>query len=69
MKPLKTITISQILALFEKYLGWRISRSQLYYYLKTDGFPQPLPLRTRPRRWRNDRVRKWIERRIKESAR
>lgn len=68
MKPIKTITIIQILALLKRYLQVECSRATLYHYMKTKGFPQNTGL-GKPRRWREDKVHQWIAAQIKKSER
>lgn len=68
MQRLKTITIGDILYLLKKHLDLDITRATLYHYMKARGFPPNTGL-GRPRRWRKDRVEKWIAEQIKNSER
>jgi len=66
MRPIKTITLSEILALLKKYLGIDITRATLYNYMKVKNFPPNTGL-GRPRRWNADLVKKWIKQQLKNS--
>lgn len=66
MHSIKTITVSEVLELLEKYLGLVISRSTIYHYMNHHSFPLPYKL-GRPKRWREDKVKKWIATQIKKS--
>lgn len=63
MRPLKTLTIVEILPLFKKYFGTSITRATLYTYMKSKNFPPHTGIGT-PRRWREDRVLAWIKEQI-----
>lgn len=66
MKKVETITITQVLSLFKKYLSVEITRTSLYHYIKKHKFPKPIkPLR--PSRWRKDLVMLWIKEQIAAS--
>jgi predicted DNA-binding transcriptional regulator AlpA len=68
MKPVKTITIVEILKLFKKYFEVEVSRTAIYYYQKHKGFPRNVGL-GKPARWPEDQVMKWIKSQIDKTSR
>lgn len=67
MRPIKTLTILQILPLLKKYFGVSITRATLYSYIKNRGFPKSMGI-GKPRQWRKDRVMTWIYQQVRSSA-
>lgn len=66
MRPLKTITIVEIQKLLKHYLGLSVTKATIYSYIHKKEFPTNTGF-GRPRRWREDRVHKWIATQIKKS--
>lgn len=60
-----TITMNEILLLFKKNLGLKISSQSLYYYIRAKNFP-PSTGFGRPRLWHRLPVEKWIKQQAKK---
>ncbi len=60
MRPVETITLTEIIKLFKTYLGVTIPRTSIYWYVHHKGFPTNSGL-GRPRRWPKKKVLAWIK--------
>lgn len=67
VRPAQTITLDDIRVLLKKYLGIGTTRTTIYNWQQTKGFPHSLGL-GRPRRWLRREVLEWIANQTKRRA-